>query len=79
MLFDMRANVSELLRNFPAIRRAAMAGERVVIETREGNLVLMAEASERRSLFGALGSSIDSNGLTETHSGASEEDWKDSL
>lgn len=75
----MRANVSDLLRNFPAVPRAAMAGERVVIETRDGKLVLMAEKSEHRSLFGALASSIDSRDLTETDSGAGDEDWKDSL
>jgi hypothetical protein len=75
----MRANVSELLRNFPAIRRAALAGERVVIETREGNLVLTAEKPEPRTLFGALSDSIDSKALTEAESGASDEDWKASL
>lgn len=78
-LFDMRANVSELLRNFSAIRRAAMAGERVVIETREGNLVLMAEKPEPTSLFGSLASTIDSRGLTETDSGVADENWKASL
>jgi hypothetical protein len=75
----MRANVSELLRNFPAIRRAALAGERVVIETREGNLVLTAEKPEPRSLFGCLSSTIDSGSLTETDSGADPQAWKASL
>jgi hypothetical protein len=75
----MRANVSELLRNFPAIRRAALAGERVVIETREGNLVITAEKPEGRSLFGCLAASIDSGTLTEASTGADPDDWIPSL
>lgn len=39
----MRTNVSGLLRNFASVRRAALAGKRVVVTTRDGNLVLMAE------------------------------------
>lgn len=39
----MRTNVSGLLRNFASVRRAALAGRRVVVTTRDGNLVLMAE------------------------------------
>jgi hypothetical protein len=54
-----RTNVSELLRNFPKVRRAALAGERVVIETREGNLVLTAEKPAARSLFRALADAIE--------------------
>lgn len=78
-LSDMRANVSELLRNFPAIRRAALAGERVVIETREGNLVLTAEKPEPSTLFGSLSWAIDSGGLSEKDSGADPQDWLASL
>ena len=50
----MHTNVSGLLRNFPEIRRAALAGETVVISTREGNLLLTAELQTRGSLYGAL-------------------------
>ena len=39
----MRINVSGLLRNFAKVRRAALAGETVVIATRDGNLVLAAQ------------------------------------
>ena len=39
----MQINVSGLLREFPKAKRAALAGERVHIKTREGNLILMAE------------------------------------
>lgn len=75
----MDTNVSELLRNFPKIRRAALAGERVVIHTREGNLVLTAEKTVGRALFGSLAAAIDSGSLTEADSGADESDWDASL
>lgn len=75
----MQTNVSELLRNFPKIRRAAFAGERVIIQTREGNLILTAEKPAGQSLFGSLGSTIDSKRMTEGDSGADETDWKPSL
>lgn len=39
----MRTNVSGLLRNFASVRRAALAGRRVVVTTRDGNLVVTAE------------------------------------
>ena len=50
----MQINVSGLLRNFADVRRAALAGETVVITTREGNLLLTAERQTRSSLYGAL-------------------------
>jgi hypothetical protein len=40
----MQINVSGLLRDFATVRRAALAGKRIVIATREGNLVLTAES-----------------------------------
>ena len=40
----MQINVSGLLRDFAAVRRAALGGRRIVVKTREGNLVLMAES-----------------------------------
>ena len=39
----MHINVSGLLRDFARVRRAALAGETVVIATRDGNLVLAAQ------------------------------------
>ena len=50
----MQTNVSTLLREFPKIRRAALAGERVVIKTREGNLVLTAEAADDGAVYGSM-------------------------
>ena len=57
-LFDMRTNVSTLLREFPKVRRAALAGETVIIETREGNLVLRAEAAEETPPYGSMSDRI---------------------
>lgn len=50
----MRTNVSTLLREFPRVRRAALAGETVIIETREGNLVLTAEIAEEEPVYGSM-------------------------
>ncbi|MCY4598755.1 MAG: hypothetical protein OXF27_02405 [Acidobacteria bacterium] len=50
----MHINVSGLLRNFAGVRRAALAGETVVITTRDGNLLLMAERQAHNALYGAL-------------------------
>ena len=49
----MHVNVSGLLRNFAKVRRAALAGETVVITTREGNLVLAAQPQVGDPLLGA--------------------------
>ena len=48
----MRTNVSGLLRNFASVRRAALAGRRVVVTTRDGNLVLTAEPHAEDSRHG---------------------------
>lgn len=54
----MQASVSTLLREFPKVRRAALRGERVVIATREGNLILTAENSPEASILGAFSGKI---------------------
>lgn len=36
----METNVTTLLREFPKVKKAALAGERVLIRTREGDLEL---------------------------------------
>ena len=46
--------VTLVLREFPRVRRAALAGEEVIIETREGNLVLRAEVAENAPLYGSM-------------------------
>jgi hypothetical protein len=75
----MRTNVSELLRNFPKIRRAALAGQRIVIHTREGNLVLMAEKPTADALFGVLKDTVQSNDLKPSDSGTDAANWSPSL
>lgn len=50
----MKTNVSTLLREFPKVRNAALAGEEVIIVTREGNLRLTAEAKTGESILGSL-------------------------
>lgn len=57
----MKTNVSGLLRDFPKVRRAALSGERVVIETREGNLLLVAENPPSRELHGCLRNEVISS------------------
>jgi hypothetical protein len=49
----MKTNVSTLLREFPKVRNAALAGEEVIIVTREGNLRLTAEPRSGESLLGS--------------------------
>lgn len=49
----MKTNVSTLLREFPKVRQAAMAGEEVIIVTREGNLRLTAEPRSGESILGS--------------------------
>jgi hypothetical protein len=49
----MKTNVSTLLREFPKVRQAAMAGEEVIIVTREGNLRLTAEPCSVESIPGS--------------------------
>ncbi len=50
----MKTNVSTLLREFPKIRRAALAGEDVIVVTREGNLRLTADKPEGGSILGCM-------------------------
>ena len=78
-LSDMQINVSGLLREFPKAKRAALAGERVHIKTREGNLILMAEKPDSDTLFGALARNIQTPDLQPETSGADQSDWESSL
>ncbi|TVR55626.1 MAG: hypothetical protein EA426_14820 [Spirochaetaceae bacterium] len=57
----MKTNVSGLLRDFPRIRRAALAGEEVLVETREGNLLIVAETPPSASLYGSMKDEIESS------------------
>ncbi len=59
----MNTTVTTLLREFPKIRRAAMRGERVVVKTRAGNLILTREKDPEAPLFGCLSDMATDNGL----------------
>ncbi len=72
----MHINVSGLLRNFARVRRAALAGETVVIATRDGNLVLAAQSRvggplRGAALHGAVRSDADLDAVLPTREAAS--------
>lgn len=48
----MITNVSTLLRDFTSVRRAVLAGDEVVVKTREGNLRIMADRPKGQSILG---------------------------
>lgn len=74
----MKINVSTLLREFPKVRRAALAGEEVIIVTREGNLRLTMEDRTGASIIGCMkGVCITSDDIDQPTT--SEADWKPSL
>jgi hypothetical protein len=50
----MTTSVRTLLREFPKIRRAVLRGEKVVVETREGNLAITAERQRGASVLGSM-------------------------
>lgn len=75
-LSDMQTNVSTLLREFPKVRQAAMRGERVIIKTREGNLVLSSEQPRRIGLLGKWkGRARVAEGVDLTMPTTSESEW----
>lgn len=76
MLSDMQTNVSTLLRDFPKVRQAAMRGERVVIKTREGNLILTAESSKGSHILGSMsGELLVTSGVDLTTPMTTEGEW----
>lgn len=75
----MRTNVSTLLREFPRVRRAALAGEDVIIETREGNLRLVADRPAAGEVLGALKERIIASTDDIVNPTSSHNDWKASL
>ncbi len=54
MCLLMETTVTELLREFPRVRRAALSGETVIIKSREGNLRLSLDAPATGSLIGCM-------------------------
>ena len=50
----METTVTELLREFPKVRRAVLSGETVLIRSREGVMRLTLDPPEPQGLVGAL-------------------------
>lgn len=73
----MKTTVTVLLRDFPKVKRAALSGERVVIETKQGNLLLTAERSDGKSLFGCMRERAEDHGVTAEPQ--TQTRWKPSL
>lgn len=75
----MKTNVSTLLREFPKVRRAALSGEDVIIETREGNLRLIADITPGKHLIGSMKGRFGTQQNDLTEPTTSNDDWKPSL
>ena len=75
----MRTNVSTLLREFPKVRQAAMAGEEVIIVTREGNLRLTAEPCNGASILGSFKTEMIATDDDLDQPSTLATDWKASL
>ena len=75
----MKTNVSTLLRDFPKIRRAAFAGEEVVVVTRDGNLRITAEPPSGESILGSRGGKIRFQDDLLDEPTLPESEWKPSL
>jgi len=50
----MEATVTELLREFPRVRRAVLSGQTVIIKSREGNMRLSLDTPPAGALVGCL-------------------------
>jgi hypothetical protein len=74
----MQTTVTELLREFPKVRRAVLAGETVIIRSREGNMRLTLDRGDNPPLVGAL------RGLVQTQEdltapNTADNEWSPSL
>ncbi len=72
----MNTTVTTLLREFPKVRRAAMRGERVVVKTRAGNLILTRETNPETPLFGCLSDMATDNGIEANEFAIAVRAWK---
>lgn len=75
----VEATVTELLREFPRLRRAALAGEKIVIRSREGDLQLMRDTSQPASLVGAMRGQLASSADDIDQPATKASDWAASL
>jgi hypothetical protein len=75
----MEATVSTLLREFPKVRRAALAGETVIIKTRDRNLRLSREESVSRPILGCLKGQLLGSDDDIDRPSSQETDWNPSV
>jgi hypothetical protein len=75
----MKTNVSTLLREFPKVRQAALAGEEVIIVTREGDLRLTAVTCSGESILGSRKDRIRFTDDQFDSPTLPENEWKPSL
>jgi hypothetical protein len=75
----METNVSTLLREFPKVRRAALAGERVIVHTREGDLWITAAKDASKPLLGSLQGMLQQSEDDLDQPTATDEGWNPSL
>lgn len=72
----MQTNVSGLLREFPKYRQAAMAGHKVLIKTREGDLTLSAHKMTGSPLLGCMKGVFQTTSSDITRPTMPEKNWK---
>lgn len=70
----MDITITELLREFPRVRRAVFAGETVIIRSREGNMRLTLDSSPV-SLVGGLKGLLVKSDDTIDQPTTEENDW----
>ena len=75
----MQPNVNTLLREFPKIRKAAMAGEEVIIMTREGNLRLTAVDRPGASIIGCMKDMVLFSADDIDQPTTTDDEWRPSL
>ncbi len=70
--------MTQLLREFPKVKRAVLSGETVIIQSREGNMRLTLDLQEPQALVGGLRGLVRAQG--DLISPTSEPmDWNPSL
>ncbi len=75
----METNVTTLLREFPKVKKAALAGERVLIRTREGDLELKVVKKGISDSYGSLRGQIDTQNWDPNEPTLAQESWMPKL
>jgi len=78
-ILEMEATVTELLREFPRLRRAALAGEKVIIKSKEGDLQLTRDTATPMSLVGAMAGLLTHSADDIDRPTTEDGDWNASL